>query len=179
MLLKEEKLILRWLSQYGTLTKKQLVALLHEKSPDTVGRIISNLIRARRIFKLNGGTYLGSDPIGEIDQRMVTAVWILTEFIQSVSPEAHYPADFPSQLFFLKESTGYEVVVIYEHEEHLIRQLRPRENMKYIIVVPDIGMVSRLILPDAPCLFATVEPAPFNEVNITFYSEEEAINGQV
>lgn len=176
MLLNEERLIIKWLSQYGALSKKQLIALLHQKPPDTAGRIISNLIRSRRIFKLQGGIYLGSDPIGDIDQRMITAVWILTRFIRSVDSEAHYPAEHPAQLFFLKEDVGYEVVVIYEHEQHLVRQIRPQENMKYIIVVPDLAMVPLLILPDAPCLFATVEPTEENEVSVTFYSEEEAIH---
>ena len=42
------------------------------------------------------------------------AVWVLLQFIDRVEPLAHYPATYPSQLFFLKENTGYEIVVLYE-----------------------------------------------------------------
>ena len=162
-----------WLGQYGSLTKKQIVALLYHKSEPAAERIISNLLKARLIFRINGGVHLSNDPIGEIDQKIITAIWILTKFIQSIDPMAHYPAEYPSQLFFLKEGIGYEVIVLYEHEEYLLRQLCPRENMKYIIVLPDIAMAHTLVLPDVPCLFATVTPKQFHEVDIKFHSEED------
>ncbi len=173
MLLNEEKLIFRWLSQYGALTKKQLVALLYKKSESAAERIISNLIKARLIFRLKGSVYLSTDPVGEIDQRMITAVWILTKFIYSIDPMAHYPADYPAQLFFLKEGIGYEVIVLYDREEYLLRQVKPKDGLKYIIVIPNINMAANMILSDAPCLFATVEDLPFNDVKVTFYSEED------
>lgn len=55
-----------------------------------------------------------------------------------VDPMAHYPAVYPSQIFFLKENTGYEIVTLYEGEEHLLKLLQPDEDLKYIIIIPHI-----------------------------------------
>ena len=179
MLLQEEQYVFRWLSQYGTLTKKQIVALLHHKPEATAERIISNLLRSRLIFRTGGGVYLSSDPLSKPDERLLTAIWILTKFIQSIDPMAHYRADYPSQIFFLKDTVGYEVVVLNQDEGHLLRLLQPQDDLKYIIVVPDIGMVPNLPLPDAPCLFATVDLTDAGGADITFYSEEEAFHGKL
>ena len=85
---------------------------------------------------------------------------------------AHYPAVYPSQLFFLKENTGYEIVVLYDGEASTLRLLQPEEDLKYIIILPHISMASQLRLPDAPCLFATVDFRGEEEPEVTFYSDE-------
>ena len=69
----------------------------------------------------------------------------------------HHPATYPSQIFFLKEDVGYEIIVIYDGEEDRMRLLQPEEDKKYIIVVSNPSRISKLRLPDAPCLFATVD----------------------
>ena len=106
------------------------------------------------------------------------AVWVLLKFIDFVDPMAHYPAVYPSQLFFLKENTGYEIVVLYEGEGNLLRLLQPQDDLKYIIVLPHISMAAKLKLPKAPCLFATIEFQGKDEPEILFYSEE-AIQNEV
>ena len=79
-----------------------------------------------------------------VSQRTIMAVWVLLKFIELVDPMAHYSAVYPSQLFFLKENNGYEIVVLYEGEENLLRLLQPSEDLKYIIVLPVISMVGFL-----------------------------------
>ena len=86
---------------------------------------------------------------------------------------AHYPATYPSQLFFLKENTGYEIVVLYEGEQHLAKLLHPQEDLKYIFVVPNLQMAGQLTLPLAPCLFSTVEFQGEEEPQVHFFAEEE------
>jgi len=175
MLLQDEQYIVKWLSQYGALTTTQVIKMLQKKS-ETAIKIIKNLKRMRQISDVKGGYYLGLDSMCQPDQRMILAVWVLLKFIEQVDPMAHYPAVYPSQLFFLKENTGYEIVTIYEGEEHLLKLLQPDEDLKYIIVVPHISMASKLKLPDAPCLFATVDFKGKDEPEITFYSEGEIVN---
>ena len=63
-----------------------------------------------------GGYYLALDGLCKPDQRTILAVWVLLRFIDYVDPMAHYPAVYPSQIFFLKENTGYEIVVLYDGE---------------------------------------------------------------
>ena len=169
MLLQEEVYVLKWLSQYGALPKAQLVRML-QKPKSTAERIIKNLKRQFRIEDVGGGYYVGLDPMCTPDQRTILAVWVLLKYIGQVDPMAHYPAVFPSQLFFLKENTGYEIVVLHEGESNLLKLLQPADDLKYIIVLPFIAMAAQLkALPKAPCLFATVDFCGGEEPEVTFF----------
>ena len=117
--------------------------------------------------------YLGLDTLCRPDQRNIIAVWVLLKYIQMVNPMDHYPAVYPSQIFFLKENIGYEIVVLYDGEENLLRLLQPSDDLKYIIVLPVISMVAKLKLPHAPCIFATVDYCGSEEPKVTFYSQED------
>ena len=122
------------------------------------------------ISAVSGGYYLGINPMDKPDQRMIYAVWVLLRFIDQVGPMDHYPASYPSQIFFLKNNAGYEIVVLYDGEQHITRLLRLEEDLKYILVLPQIRMARELKLPKAPCLFATVDYTGGDEPGINFYS---------
>ena len=171
MLLQDEKYLIKWLSQCGALPKSQLIRML-KKPKSTAEKIIKNLKREMRIEDVGGGYYLGLDSLCKPDQRTIIAVWVLLQFIEQVDPMAHYPAVYPSQLFFLKDNIGYEIVVLYEGETNLLKLLQPAEDLKYIIVLPVISMAEQLKLPKAPCLFATVDFRGGEEPEVTFYSED-------
>ncbi len=177
MLLQDEQYVVKWLSQYGPLPKAQVKKLL-QKPPSTAEKILRNLKRQMQISDVSGGYYIGLDTVDKPDQRMILAIWVLLQFVQQVDPMAHYPAIYPSQIFFLKENTGYEIVVLYEGEESLLRLLRPEEDLKYILVLPHISMAGQLRLPDVPCLFATVDYCGQDEPNVVFYAEEVLTHGQ-
>ena len=172
MLLQDEQYVLRWLTQYGALAKTQVIRLLKDKEPRTAEKIIRNLKHQLLLADVRGGYYLGTDPFGQPDQRTILAVWVLLKFIGKVEPMAHYPASYPAQIFFLKEDIGYEIVVLYEGEQHLVRLLQPEEDLKYIIVLPHITMARELRLPKVSCLFATVDYAGKDEPDITFFKGE-------
>lgn len=176
MLLPDERYVVKWLSQYGALPKTQIIRML-QKPTNTAEKILRNLKKQMQIADVAGGYYLGMDSMCQPDQRTILAVWVLLKFIDFVDPMAHYPAVYPSQLFFLKENTGYEIVVLYEGEESHLRLLQPEEDLKYIIVLPHISMAAKLKLPKAPCLFATLDYNGQDEPNVIFYSEEVIING--
>ena len=147
-------------------------------TPETAEKILRNLKREHQISDVAGGYYLALDGLCKPDQRTILAVWVLLRFIDYVDPMAHYPAVYPSQIFFLKENTGYEIVVLYDGEQHLSKLLQPQDDeMKYIFVLPNIAMASQMMLPKAPCLFATVNFAGQEEPDITFYTEEAATDG--
>ena len=106
MLLDDERHVIKWLSQYGALTKTQVIRL-RDKTPETAEKILRNLKREHQISDVAGGYYLALDGLCKPDQRTILAVWVLLRFIDYVDPMAHYPAVYPSQIFFLKENTGY------------------------------------------------------------------------
>jgi len=173
MLLQDEQYVVKWLSQYGALARSQVIKLLKDKSPATAEKIIKSLQRQYQIAENSGGYYLGLDGMCKPDQRIILAVWVLLKFIDNVDPMAHYPAAYPSQLFFLKDDVGYEVVVLYDGEQHLVKLLQPQEDLKYIFVLPHISMAAALSLPPAPCLLATVDYNGKDEPEVSFYSEGE------
>ena len=154
-LMEDERLILRWLSQYGPLRWPQIRGLLYYRPQRSVNRLVQNMKHARRIAAIEDGEYLAVDQYCEPKQRMITAVWVLLQFIEQIAPEAHWQADAPAQISFLKDKTAYEIVVLYT---------------KYILVVPNMEFANKLILPDAPCLFATVDQTECEAPKITFYS---------
>ena len=51
--------------------------------------------------------------------------------------------------------------------------LHPRDDMKYIIVVPDERMIPAVRLPDAPCMFATIDYADSDIPEVNFYLQKE------
>ena len=171
MLLQEEQHIVHWLTQYGALTRTQVIRLLKDKPPQTAEKIIRSLKREMMIHEIDGGYYLGVDPMRKTDQRIMLAVWVLLQFVDRLEPMAHYPATYPSQLFFLKENMGYEIVVLYDGEQHLARLLQPQEELRYIFVLPRISMAQELVLPSVPCLFATVDYNGQEIPTVRFYSE--------
>lgn len=171
-LMEDEQLVLRWLSQYGPLSKNVLRRFLHYKNTETRDRILVGMRRRRYIYEIQGGKYYAVDKYDKPVPKMQTAVWVLLQFSKQIKPDHHYQATVPSQIFFLKGKLIYEILVLREGEEHLIRLLQPQENTKYIIVVPNMEMAENLQLPKAPCLFATVEPTDKEEPKITFYSAQ-------
>ena len=173
MLLQEEQYIIHWLTEYGALTKTQVVRMLKDKPPQTAEKIIRGLKRDVLLYDISGGYYLGVDPMCQPDPRMILAVWVLLQFIDKVEPMAHYPATYPSQIFFLKEDIGYEIVVLYDGEQHLARLLQPQEDLRYIFVLPHIRMAQELVLPSVPCLFATVDYNGQEVPDVRFYTESE------
>jgi len=172
MLLPDEKLVVKWLSQYQVLQTNQVIKMLPDKKPETARRIIGNLKKMHMVSDVEGG-YLGLDHMARPEPRLITAVWVLLQFIDKVDPLAHYPAAYPSQLYFLKESIGYEIVVLYEGELHLTKLLQEYPETKYIIVLPDIELANTLIVPNVPCLFATVNEQTAGSPEILFYSGGE------
>lgn len=180
MLLQEEQYVVHWLTQYGVLTKNQVIRLLHDKPPRTAEKILRNLKREMMISDISGGYYLGTDSMCKPDQRIILAVWVLLQFIEQVEPMAHYPATYPSQIFFLKGNVGYEIVVLYEGEQHLARLLQPQEGLKYIFVLPHIAMAQELVIPSSvPSLFATVDYGGQEIPTVKFYTEGGPQDGTV
>ena len=101
MLLQDEQYVIKWLSQYGALEYEQVLRLLN-KPVSTAEKIIRNLKRWLYVTDIEGG-YLGIDPTVRPDPKTIAAVWVLLKYGTEVAPMEHFPATYPSQLFFLKQ----------------------------------------------------------------------------
>ena len=154
----------------STFLKAPEIADLMEVSIPYAYKIIRNLKKWHYITDIERG-YLGIDPTVRPDPKTIEAVWVLLKYGSEVAPLEHFPAAYPSQLFFLKQQAGYEIIVLAADEGHLLKLLQPEDDRKYIIVLPDIHMARSLRLPRAPCLFAVQkEAADGKEPQITFYN---------
>ena len=169
MLLPDEKVIMYWLSQYGVMIQEQALLLLYDKPRPTAQKIIRGLIKNNRICYINGGYYIGAGPLCKPDEKTITAIWVLLRYIGKIGICVHHSANYPGQIYFLKDQTGYEIIVLNEGEYMLPSLLTPQEQLKYIIVVPREDDIPRVRIPDCPCMFATVGYHGKNVPEVNFY----------
>ena len=166
----EEHLIVRWLSQYGPMTKGMIRMLLHYKPSDTVSRILSGLVRYRKIAMIEGHKYYAIDRYCTVVPKMHEALCVLFQFAETIDPRSHQIADSPSQIRFVQGKTIYEIIVLTREEEHLTHFLHPEKNKIFLIVVPDMDFADTLWIPDAQCIFVTLEQTGREFPEVNFYS---------
>lgn len=181
-LLREERIVVDCLSKYECLKWTQLIELLYNKPKDVAQRILIGLKKKQIILEDEAG-YLMLDPRSKEDYRTVTAFWVLLQFKDKINPEENYKANFPSNIYFLKQGQEYEIIVLMKNEEHLLKPLfldnrtnsgDEEDEMKYIVVVPDADSIDDFIvnIPDdvldkGNVLFATVQYAsPEDEIPV-------------
>jgi hypothetical protein len=176
MLLPEERTIMYCLSQYESILMDQAIKFLHTRPKQTAQKIIRGLRKQHRISFLHEGSYIGAGPISKADSKTEEAIWVLLRYIDQIGPMDHRKADYPSQIYFIRNEVSYEIIVLRAGEQRLTAHLHPREGLKYIIIVPDESMIPAVRLPDAPCMFATVTYGDGDIPEVTFYLQEEQPN---
>ena len=140
---------------------------------------INFMLRSSEEQYLSHGLYIGADSQCKPDWKVISAIWVLLRFIDKIEPVHHRRGNYPAQVFFLKEGIGYEILVISQGDEYCTRLLKPQENQKYILVVPDLQTAKRIWLPEAPCLFAVLHTIEGEDVpEIKFYTPEMIKNGK-
>ncbi len=167
MLLPEEQYIMKWMSQYRVLELQQINHMMKGSAEGFVTRSLNRLAREGYLFK--DWVYAYVEPNLPVDQKMLDAIWVMLRFSNNIEPLAHYPAQYPSQVFFIKDQSAYEIIVLEKDEAHIIRLLQPDDGIKYIILLRDINMAERLKLPNAPCIFATIARPAGEDVRVKFY----------
>jgi hypothetical protein len=155
------------------------------KSKETAEKILTGLKKRQYIIEDEAG-YVKLDYRTVPDQKMISSFWILLEYIGKITPEAHYAANFPANIFFLRDNVMYEIISINENEENFIKMLflDKRNNstaeedvMKYIIVVPEekvigdcLKNIPEEVINNKQVLFATVDfDYDTGEANIQYY----------
>ena len=69
-------------------------------------------LKKKQIILEDTPGYLTLDLRSKSDIKKIQAFWVLLEFVDKIKPEEHYPANYPSEIFFLKQGTQYEIVVL-------------------------------------------------------------------
>lgn len=182
----KESLIKQWISQYGALPRMQIKKMLNEDKDSSATNIIRNLVRRGELYEQEGGVFLALDPRQRKSERTIKALWVLIEYSDRVKPDEHYPAEFPSELYFIGKkddspnspSQEYEILVLEHGEEFKLRHLKQNQGVRYIIVVPTIedSYLAQLVVPDVEFLFATVTYGCSGEAKIDVYKPRNIRN---
>lgn len=184
-LLKEEKLVINCLRIYECLRWEQLLALIPNKTPETAQKILVGLKKRQYIIEDESG-YVKLDPRTQPDQKVISSFWILLKYFDKINQGAHYVADYPSNIFFLRDNTQYEIMSLLPNEENLVKMLflenRNNSNheediVKYIIVVPTTDMIAdclknipQNVIENKQIIFATVDfDFDTREANVQYY----------
>lgn len=178
-LLKEEKLVIDCLSKYYCLKWPQLVQMLYYKDEEVANRILNGLKKRQLILEDDMG-YIKLDPRSTPDRKTIDAFWVLLKFIKKINPREHYKAEYPSEIFFLKDNIQYEIVVLNKGEEHLINMLKgynrissedEEDEMRYIIVVQDEEQIEECLkkVDGMKVLFASIVYTEGDVPEVEFY----------
>lgn len=153
-LLKEERLIMHALSKFGCLKKEQLYELIKKKGSAT--KSIYEGLKKRQYIEEFDGDYVRLDPRTDASGKTIDAFWLLLNRIEKmgVSHNSYYQADYPSEIFFMRDNMMYEVICINPGEEYQLKTLffeqrynsESEEDMvKYIIILQDDSYIDSCV----------------------------------
>ena len=171
MLLPDEQLVSNLLYEYGPMTKKQIASLLPNLLQQNVHRMLKNMVEHAMVYSSRETGLLYLDCNMAPDAKTHLALWVLSKF--KVEPTSHYRGTAPCQIYFVRKHLSYEICVIGEGEEHLVKLLRPKPGHRFVIVVERQDQIDQMEIPDVPCLFAvTKNNSDFQEPEILFMKKE-------
>lgn len=143
----EEDEIMYCLQQFGILKREQIIRLI-KKNRSVTEKIINNLIKAHFVFE--DGEYIALTPNAskERDSKLLMAFWVLTEFKDQLNPKDYYRAEYPAQIFFIKNDQEYEIVSFKPSDEHIVSILLNKaqisKDIHYIFAVDSESMLSQI-----------------------------------
>lgn len=174
----DERLVKQWLSMYGALPRMQIMKLLNKNKISDATNLIKGLVRRGELYEQDGGVFLALDPRQRMSERIIKALWVLIYYREKIEPDNHYPADFPSEIYFLKDNQEYEIFVLNKGEEFKLNHLKRREGVRYIIVVPTIeeSYISSLAIPNIEYIYATVDYGCSGEAQVRLYVPTQKVN---
>ncbi len=166
----EEQIIVDTLRQYGCLKKSQITKMIHYKEPELVERILVGLSKRQAVF-LDECDNVKIDIRCDYSYQHEVAFWILLKYIMSIRPSEHYAANYPSQIYFLKDRNQYEIVVLRDGEDYLLGPLSnsdrttgededESDEIRYIIAIPSETMINvcKSRMKGKKLLFAVYDP---------------------
>ena len=150
-LLPDEQLIINCLRQYDCLRREQLIQLLYYKPRDIAEKIIASLIK-RQFLIADESDNIKHDPRCSYEFKTEMAFWVLLKYISAIKPEEHYKANYPSEIYFLKDKNQYEIVVLRSGDDHVLGLLAntdrdsgseedDTDETRYILAIPSASMI--------------------------------------
>ncbi len=145
------------ISNYRVLKEEQLLRLYPDKR-SKVKNLLDYLTKQGRIFRV-GDLYCANPECADnIDQGLLSAVWVLADFSDRM--EYHAIGDFPVKIIFSADGEVYEIVHAESGREALLTYVMGQERKEpphYIVLVDDVEQIAELDLPNVNG-YCTVSP---------------------
>ncbi len=144
--LTEAKEVVRVLSLYGALLFQQILALFPGRA-ETVRNMIARMVKQKRLFYLQDSCAVAISPERELDAAMVSAFWVLLDFLDQV--DFHTSSDFPVAIsLFTEGGDAYDIITIAPGQEntmnHALWYVKGEDLPKRLVVVEDPEQIPKL-----------------------------------
>lgn len=160
------KILLECVMKYGFLEKRQLVrfASLLGYNSEIVSTAINSIMKEKILF-MNENDDISLTPNTLKSHSTIDAFWVLCEFAKVIDPQNHFKAQYPSDIFFIRDKSQYEIMVPKPGDEFLINiikeknsVLREEDKIKLIVVVEDENQLNAAIpyTSDINIMFAQI-----------------------
>lgn len=124
-----EREILKFLNEYGQVTKNQLERLFNATDKN-----IENLIKNQLAVK--DGAIIMLRTVKEKDERLLCCIDLLISLMQELKDiEWHIRSGFPFYITFYRNNKAFDITVIHPGEEVLMETALSRSQSKRIIVI--------------------------------------------
>lgn len=145
---KEATEILRNVTVYHSIYKRQLNFLMPNIKPDVFQKILFHLQNNRRIYYDKNTDILYADADTALNLDVIKCLWVLCDFIEKV--DFHSSSDFPVNIVFFCENELYEVSYIPENKEAIFEQGFKNYEVegKRIIVLENVEQISKMQISD-------------------------------
>lgn len=160
------KLLLECIMKYEYLERKQLIyfAKLLGFDEKHARKTIDIIVKEKLLFANENGDILIT-PNAIKDHSLISSFWVLCEFIKAINPRNHFRAQYPSDIFFIKDRTQYEIMSPNIGDEFFIniikeknQQLRDEDKVKLIMVVQNEEQLNNAVAytSDIEIMFAQI-----------------------
>lgn len=144
-----DTVLIRWLSEYGCLPVQLIKRMVGTKYLSTFYSVQNMLIKERVVQLTPDKAFLRINNKFAVDPRVVDALWVLSQFEDTIEVLDHGLLQYPAQVFFLKRNSDtsvieYEIVVLKNNEENFLNLLTVDRSSKYIFVIPDRSLIDKV-----------------------------------
>lgn len=149
--------IMRDLSMYKVLKKEQVLGLYPGREK-VIEKVLLYLTKQRRIWKIDDYYCASPEAIDSIDTSLISAVWVLLDFIDQVS--FHSAGDYPAKIIFYVDGEIYEILYAGFGNEALVTyltSLQSHSDYSHIILLDSPEQIKELDIPNT-CGYCTVSP---------------------
>lgn len=103
--------IMRVLSEYRCLKRKQIICLFSNNAGDKPVRMIAKLIKQKYIAhdKENDMLSYGGTAVKKYSPALIKSFWVLLDFL--CDTEYHLPSEYPVQIAFFMQNDIYEIIL--------------------------------------------------------------------